>query len=62
MPNRRSTDEKKSGSTLYTKAKCEDFDLSLKVMWTGVVDSGIFLRKPELQVQLGASPTPSRST
>ena len=48
-------DEKKSGSTLYTKAKYEDFDLSLKVMWTGVVDSGVFLRKPELQVQLGQS-------
>jgi hypothetical protein len=48
-------DDKKSGSTLYTKAKYEDFDLSLMVMWTGVVDSGVFLRKPELQVQLGQS-------
>ncbi len=48
-------DEKKSGSTLYTKTKYEDFDLTLKVMWTGIVDSGVFLRKPELQVQLGQS-------
>jgi hypothetical protein len=48
-------DEKKSGSTLYTKTKYEDFDLTLKVMWTGIVDSGVFLRKPGLQVQLGHS-------
>ena len=45
-------DERKSGSTLYTKTKYEDLDLSLKVMWTGVVDSGVFLRKQELQVQV----------
>ena len=48
-------DQKKSGSTLYSKAKYEDIDLSLKAMWAGVVDSGVFLRKPELQVQLGQS-------
>jgi hypothetical protein len=32
-------DENKSGSTLCTKTKYEDFDLTLKVKWTGVVDS-----------------------
>ena len=55
MCNRRSNDEKKSSSMLDTKSNYGDFDLSLKVIWTGVVDSNVFLRKPELQVQLGQS-------
>jgi len=33
-------DKKKSGSKLYTKTNYEDFDLTLKVMWTGIVDFG----------------------
>jgi hypothetical protein len=48
-------DEKKSGLMFYTKRKYEDFDLPLKVMWTGIMDLGVFLRKLELMVQLGQS-------
>jgi hypothetical protein len=40
---------------LYTKTKYEDFDLTLKAILTAIVDSGVFLRKPELQNQLGQS-------
>ncbi len=48
MLNNRLGDGKKSGSTLYTKAKYEDFNLLLKAIWSRGVNSGVFLRKLDL--------------
>ena len=44
-----------AGSILYTLASYQNFLLETDVRWTGEIDSGIMLRKPELQLQFGVS-------
>jgi 3-keto-disaccharide hydrolase len=44
-----------TGSLLFTQALYQDFLLEAEVRWSGEIDSGIMLRKPELQLQLGVS-------
>jgi 3-keto-disaccharide hydrolase len=48
-------DPAKRGDVLYTRKVYEDFVLDFEVRWSGEIDSGIMLRKPELQLQLGVS-------
>lgn len=48
-------DEKKKGHVLYTEKAYKDFVLELDARWTGEIDSGVMLRKPEIQVQFGIS-------
>jgi hypothetical protein len=43
------------GDVLYTKQSYKDFIIELEARWTGEIDSGIMLRKPELQLQIGVS-------
>ncbi len=40
---------------LYTLASFQDFLFETEVRWSGEIDSGIMLRKPDLQLQLGVS-------
>jgi hypothetical protein len=48
-------DEKLKGSMLRTEADYGDVLIEADVRWSGEIDSGIMLRKPELQVQIGVS-------
>jgi len=48
-------DEKLKGNTLYTSKTYKDFVLEGEVRWSGEIDSGFMLRKPELQLQIGVS-------
>ncbi|MBM3954095.1 MAG: DUF1080 domain-containing protein [Planctomycetes bacterium] len=48
-------DEAKKGSMLYTEKSYGDVILEGEVRWTGEIDSGFMLRKPEVQVQIGVS-------
>ena len=48
-------DEKQTGSMLWTEKTYRNFALELDVRWNGEIDSGIMLRKPELQLQFGVS-------
>ena len=48
-------DEGLKGNVIYTKQAYKDFVLELETRWTGDVDSGVMLRKPELQLQFGTS-------
>jgi len=48
-------DEKQTGSMLWTEKSYGNFALELDVRWQGEIDSGIMLRKPELQLQFGVS-------
>lgn len=48
-------DEKKKGHVLYTEKSYKDVVLELDVRWNGEIDSGVMLRKPEIQVQFGIS-------
>jgi len=43
------------GHVLYTKKGYSDFILETEARWSGEIDSGIMLRRPELQVQIGIS-------
>jgi hypothetical protein len=43
------------GHVLYTKKPYLDFVFETEARWTGEIDSGIMLRRPELQVQIGIS-------
>jgi 3-keto-disaccharide hydrolase len=43
------------GHVLYTKNAYRDFIFETDARWSGEIDSGIMLRKPELQVQIGIS-------
>lgn len=43
------------GHVLYTAADFNDFIIELETRWNGEIDSGIMLRKPELQLQFGVS-------
>ncbi len=49
------SDQKRTGNVLYTQKSYKDFVLETEVRWTGEIDSGIMLRKPELQLQIGIS-------
>jgi hypothetical protein len=48
-------DEKMKGNVLYTEKSYGDFILEADARWTGEIDSGFMLRKPELQMQIGIS-------
>ncbi|WP_309709603.1 DUF1080 domain-containing protein [Armatimonas sp.] len=48
-------DEKKKGHVLRTEKSYKDFVLELDVRWSGEIDSGVMLRKPEIQLQFGIS-------
>lgn len=48
-------DEKLTGSLLFTEASYGDFVFEADVRWTGDIDSGFFVRKPALQLQIGTS-------
>ncbi|MSU47501.1 MAG: DUF1080 domain-containing protein [Opitutus sp.] len=49
------SDEKLTGSLLWTEKHFGDFVLELDVRWQGDPDSGVILRTPGLQVQIGTS-------
>lgn len=48
-------DAAKKGSVLETTASYGDFDFEADARWSGEIDSGFILRKPELQLQIGVS-------
>jgi hypothetical protein len=48
-------DAAKKGSMLYTEASHRDVAFETDVRFEGEIDSGIMLRKPEVQVQIGVS-------
>lgn len=48
-------DPAKKGHVLYTKKTYKDFIIETEARWTGEIDSGIMLRQPELQMQIGIS-------
>jgi len=45
------------GSMLWTEKEYGDFELEFEARWDGEIDSGVMLRKPELQLQIGVSRT-----
>ena len=49
------SDDEKKGSMLYTEKPYGDVIVEGEVRFTGEIDSGIMVRKPELQVQIGVS-------
>ena len=49
------SDEAKKGSMLYTDQAYGDVIVEGEVRFTGDIDSGIMVRKPELQLQIGVS-------
>lgn len=49
------SDDRKLGSMLYTEKSYGDVIVEAEVRFTGEIDSGIMMRKPELQVQIGVS-------
>lgn len=49
------SDESKKGSMLYTEKMFKDVVVEAEVRWKGDIDSGIMLRKPEIQLQIGTS-------
>lgn len=49
------SDADKKGSMLYTDTPYADVIVEGEVRFTGEIDSGIMVRKPELQVQIGVS-------
>ena len=48
-------DEAKKGSMLYSQKSYGDVVVELECRWSGEIDSGIMLRKPEIQCQIGTS-------
>jgi hypothetical protein len=48
-------DEKLTGNMLWSEKEYGDFVLEFDVRWTGEIDSGVELRKPNVQMQLGVS-------
>ncbi len=48
-------DDKLKGSMLWTESAYGDVVVEAEVRWSGEIDSGIMLRRPELQVQIGVS-------
>ncbi len=49
------SDVKLTGNMLWSEKEYGDFVLEFDVRWTGEIDSGIELRKPSMQLQLGVS-------
>ena len=49
------SDERKQGSMLFTDRAFGDVVVEGEVRFSGEIDSGIMVRKPELQVQIGVS-------
>ena len=49
------SDPAQKGSMLYTEAAYGDLIVEGEVRFVGEIDSGIMVRKPELQVQIGVS-------
>ena len=49
------SDEQKKGSMLYTEQAYGDVIVEGEVRFTGDIDSGIMVRKPQLQLQIGVS-------
>jgi len=49
------SDERKQASMLYTEQAYGDVILEGEVRFSGEIDSGIMVRKPELQIQIGVS-------
>ena len=48
-------DEAKKGSMLYTEKEYGDLIVEAEVRWSGEIDSGFMVRKPEIQLQIGIS-------
>lgn len=48
-------DEALKGNVLFTEKSYHDFVFECEVRWEGHIDSGVMLRKPELQCQIGIS-------
>ena len=44
-----------TGSMLWTEKSYGNFVLELEARWEGIVDTGVMLRSPELQLQMGIS-------
>jgi lysophospholipase L1-like esterase len=49
------SDERKKGSMLYTEKSYGDVVVEGEVRFTGEIDSGIMVRRPEIQAQIGVS-------
>ncbi|MFD0895580.1 DUF1080 domain-containing protein [Luteolibacter ambystomatis] len=49
------SNSKKQGSVLWSEAKFKDFTLDLDFRFSGDVDSGVFLRTENDQIQIGTS-------
>lgn len=49
------SDAARKGHVLYTTKAYKDFIIELEARWAGDIDSGIMLRRPELQLQIGIS-------
>lgn len=49
------SDEKLTGSMLRTEKSYGDFVVELDTRWNGDPDSGVFIRNPAVQVQVGTS-------
>jgi 3-keto-disaccharide hydrolase len=49
------SDDAKKGSMLYTEKSYGNVVVEAEVRWSGDIDSGIMLRKPEIQLQIGTS-------
>ncbi|MBP7948340.1 MAG: DUF1080 domain-containing protein [Verrucomicrobiales bacterium] len=48
-------DSAKKGSMIYSEKEYGDVVVEAEVRWSGEIDSGFMLRKPEIQVQIGIS-------
>jgi len=48
-------DEAKKGNMLYTEKSYGDLIIEAEVRWSGEIDSGFMVRKPEIQLQIGTS-------
>ena len=48
-------DPAKKGSMLKTEKSYGDCELEAEARWTGDIDSGFMMRKPEIQMQIGTS-------
>ncbi len=48
-------DEQKKGSMIYTTKQYRDVIIEAECRWNGEIDSGIMIRKPQLQLQIGVS-------
>lgn len=48
-------DENLKGNMLWTEKAYRDVEVEVEARWTGEIDSGIMVRKPELQLQIGVS-------